>query len=117
MSKIASSVALKRDFDLLKVLQVQDNMGLLDQGMISLCLFDIYRGVFAHPSKRVQSSVVSSEVQAAAKLSLLTYLLQKINYMDSLTENQPIDSGLKAFVGDLVTGIHQETVSDDKKSV
>ena len=62
MDKIASSVALKRDFDLLKVLQVQNNMGILDQSMISLCLFDIYRGCFAHKDKRVQSSMATSEL-------------------------------------------------------
>lgn len=76
--------------------------------MISLCLFDIYRGCFAHISKRVRSSAVTSEVQAAAKLSLMNYLLSKVNQdfnEDGMT-NQSYDASLKGFLGDLVTGIH-----------
>ena len=79
--------------------------------MTSLCLFDIYRGIFTAESHRVKSSGVTSEVQAAAKLSLLNYLLHKV-----ITQSGALtgDMRLKAFLGDLVMGIHQETVSDTK---
>ena len=80
-------------------------MQILDQSMVSLCLFDIFRGVFADKSHRVQSSMVTSEVQAAAKLSLLAYLLEKVanKQADTASSN---DVTLKAFLGDLVTGIY-----------
>ena len=91
--------------------------------MITLCLFDIYRGVFAQADKRIQSSAVTSEVQASAKLSLLAYLLEqiKMNYLEKESKEdsrsvQQADMALKAFLGDLVTGMHQEIVSDGKFS-
>lgn len=110
--KIASSVALRRDFDLLKVLQMQHSLRILDTEMISLSLFDIYRGVFTSEQHRVKSSGVTSEVQAAAKLSLLNYLLHQV----TISEDSSNDMRLKAFMGDLVTGIHQEIVSDGRLS-
>ena len=86
-------------------------MGLLEHGMASLCLFDIYRGVFTDESKRIKSSSATSEVQAATKLSLLIYLLNFIN-KDQLGPNDQ-NLTLKSFLGDLVIGIHQEMVNDN----
>ena len=77
--------------------------------MLSLCLFDIFRGVFTDSKYRVRSSSVTSKPQASAKLSLLTYLMQKICDFEHMN-----DTSLKTFLGDLVTGIHRETVNDGK---
>lgn len=91
-------------------------MGILDEEMSALCLFDIYRGVFTAEAHRVQSSSAASEVQAAAKLSLLTYLLN--HEVSKMRQNSDAtnDNRLKAFLGDLVIGIQQETVMDGKAS-
>lgn len=51
-------------------------MGLLDENVIALCLFDVYRGIFTHEDMRVKSSGVSSQVHASVKLSLLAFLLE-----------------------------------------
>ena len=76
-------------------------MGLLDQATLSLCLFDIYRGVFAHTKNQVQSSSVKSDVHAAAKINLFGYLLEQTCQL-----GEEADNSMKAFLGDLVTGIH-----------
>ena len=68
-------MTLRRDLDLLRVIELQRELGTLDRGMVALCLFDVYRGVFAHPEMRVKSSGVTTEVQASAKLTLMAYLL------------------------------------------
>ena len=84
-------------------------MGLLDSEMLSLCIFDIYRGCFVPQDMRVSSSAISSELQASAKLSLLAYLLHRVNSL----EPTDISPSLKGFVGDLVIGIHAEIVPDE----
>ena len=94
------------------MLQLEDQMGLLDPNMVILCLFDIYRGIFAHEEMRVQSSAVASEIQASAKLSLLWYLLQKV----TSSANPPEDTSLKVFLGDLVVGIHGEFIRSENSS-
>ena len=60
VSIITNSVSLKRDFQLLKVLEMQERIGLLDQATTSICLFDIFRGVFTDSKNRVTSSSVNS---------------------------------------------------------
>ena len=63
---------------LLKVLRLMDEMDIMDNEMIAVCLFDIYRGVFAPEKFQADSSKATSDVQASAKLSLMLYLLQTL---------------------------------------
>lgn len=85
-------------------------MGLLDQHTIALSLFDIFRGIFTHEEMRVKSSGVTSEVQASAKLSLLAFLLENAAAQAATKASE--DVSLKAFLGDLVIGIHNEINRD-----
>ena len=80
-------------------------MGILDHSMVSLCLFDVYRGNFADKSMRVKSSGVSSDVQAAAKLSLMAFLLENVAGTHTV---ESTDVSLKPFLSEMVTGIHVE---------
>ena len=115
----SKTLSLRRDIDLLKVLRLMDEIGILDSEMTSVCLFDIYRGIFAPEKLQVESSRATSEVHASAKLSLMLYLLQ------SLAQQGTQDSqvSIKTFMGDLIDGMYRELVlkdaslADAKKSV
>lgn len=78
IGELSKSISLRRDIDLLKVLKLMDEIGILDNEMTSVCLFDIYRGIFAPKQFQVESSQATSDVHASAKLSLMLYLLQSI---------------------------------------
>ena len=54
-------------------------MGILDQEMTTLCLFDLHRGIFAPEKVQAESSQATSDVQVTAKLSLMLYLLQNLS--------------------------------------
>ena len=62
--------------NLLKVLRLMDGMNMVDSEIATVCLFDIYRGVFAPEDFQVEGSKATSDVHASAKLSLMLYLLQ-----------------------------------------
>ena len=88
-----------------------DEMGMMDNEMTAVCLFDIYRGVFAPEEFQAESSKATSDVHASAKLSLMLYLLQTSTRQGGQASSVPI----KAFLGDLVDGIHRELVLPDAK--
>ena len=66
---------MRKDLNLLKVLRLMDDMGMVDSDMTTVCLFDIYRGVFAPEEFQAEGSKATSDVHASAKLSLMVYLL------------------------------------------
>ena len=86
------------------------DLGSLEHEMCSVCLFDIYRGVFTPADQRVVSSGVYSQTQASAKLSLMVYLLQSMS-----DEPQKSNLSSKELFGRLIAGMHQEIVKSDQK--